>query len=60
MYVGYGLAGRKVRSAIHTIGFAAITGTGHLRDPGYRVSRLGIVRIDAIDQLLVDLRASMN
>jgi hypothetical protein len=58
--VGHGMAGRKSRSWTHVIGFvitmaAAIYLIYELEHP-----RLGLIRIDPMDQVLVDLRQKMK
>jgi hypothetical protein len=60
MFVGYGMAGREVRSFIHTIGFAAAMCVVLYVILDLEFPRLGLVRIDATDRVLVELRASMQ
>jgi hypothetical protein len=60
LLVGHGMAGRKSRSWTHIFGFvitmaAAIYLIFELEHP-----RLGLIRIDAMDQVLVDLRQTMK
>ncbi len=60
LLAGYGLAGSGARSWMHSLVFAstlAIT-TYVIIDIEY--PRLGLVRVDAFDQALVDLRSSME
>jgi hypothetical protein len=61
LLAGYGMAGASdVRDWVHILGFAvALTVTVYvIVDLEY--PRLGFIRVDAFDQLLVDLRASMQ
>ena len=58
--VGYGMAGRTVRSRVHTVGFAVVLATVLYVIIDIEFPRLGFVRVDASDQLLVDLRETMN
>jgi hypothetical protein len=60
LLIGHGMAGRKTRSLTHIIGVvmtmvAAIYLIYELEFP-----RLGLVRIDEMDQVLVELRQRMN
>jgi hypothetical protein len=59
-FVGYGMAGRKVRSFIHTAGFAAVVAIVLFVIIDLEFPRLGIIRVDAADRVLLELRASMN
>jgi len=54
------MAGGKTRSWIHVIGFALIMATTVYVILGPRIPRLGIIRIDAFDGVLVDLRQNMK
>ncbi len=61
LLAGYGMAGgRDVRDWVHILGFAvALTVTVYvILDLEY--PRLGFIRVDAFDQILVDLRASLQ
>lgn len=60
LFVGYGMAGRKTRSLAHTLGFAAVTSAALYVILEIEFPRLGFVRVDAADQLLLQLRASMG
>ncbi|HSP56563.1 MAG TPA: DUF4239 domain-containing protein, partial [Dehalococcoidia bacterium] len=57
---GYGMAASKSRSWLHMLCFAcAIAVTVYIiLDIEY--PRVGLIRVDAFDQALVDLRSSMN
>lgn len=60
LFSGYSMANGKTRSWIHIVGFAAImTFTVYvIFDIEY--PRLGFIRVDAVDQVLVALRKSMG
>jgi hypothetical protein len=60
LLAGYGMASSAVRSWIHLLGFALIMAitVNVILDMEY--PRLGLIRIDAFDQALVDLRQSMK
>jgi hypothetical protein len=57
---GYGMADAKGRNWIHTIGFATIVSVSVFVIFDLEHPRAGLIRLDAIDQVLVDLRASMR
>jgi hypothetical protein len=60
MLAGYQSAGEKVHDWIHQIGFAAIVAFTIYVILDLEYPRLGWIRIDAIDDLLVQVRAGMN
>jgi len=60
MLAGYGMAGRKARSWIHIVGFAAIMTVTVYVIIDLEFPRLGLIRVDAFDQVLIDLRESMK
>ena len=55
LLVGYGASVNKGRSWLHTLAFAVI-----LSLTTYVIPRLGLIRVDAADQVLVELRESMR
>jgi len=57
---GHGMAGSKVRSWIHSIGFAAVLAITVYVITDMEYPRLGLIRVDSFDQVLVDLRQSMK
>jgi len=57
---GYQSAGEKGRDWVRMIGFAAIVAFTVYVILDIEFPRLGLVRIDAIDQVLVDVRAGMK
>ena len=59
LMAGYGMAGGKGRSWTHIIGFAAVMAVTLYVIIEIEYPRLGLIRVDAVDQVLVDLRKSM-
>jgi hypothetical protein len=60
LLAGYAMAWGKARSWIHMVGFALIMATTVYVILDLEFPRLGIIRIDAFDRVLVDLRQSMQ
>lgn len=60
LLAGYAMAGGIARSWVHLIGFAAIIAITIYIIVDMEYPRIGLIRIDAADQVLVDLRASMK
>ena len=60
LLAGYGMAGGKVRSWIHMLGFALIMAVTVNVILDIEYPRLGLIRIDAFDQALADLRQTMK
>ena len=60
MLAGYAMAGGKTQSWIHVIGFAFIMAASVYVILDLEFPRLGIIRVDAFDQVLVELRQSMQ
>ena len=58
LLAGYAMAGGKTRSWIHVVGFALIMATTVYVILDLEFPRLGIIRIDPFDQVLVELRKS--
>jgi len=57
---GHGMSASKVRSWIHSLGFAAILGFTVFVIMDLEYPRLGFIRVDSFDQVLMDLRQSMK
>jgi hypothetical protein len=57
---GYQSAGEKGYDWVHKVGFATIVATTVYVILDIEFPRLGFVRLDAIDQLLVNVRAGMG
>jgi hypothetical protein len=60
LMAGYGMAGSATRSWVHILGFAAIFTVTVYVIIDLEYPRLGLIRVDAFDQVLVDVRASMR
>ena len=60
MLAGYAMAGGKSRSWIHMIGFALILSMTVYVILDLEFPRLGFIRVDSFDSLLVELRQSMK
>ena len=60
LLAGFGMSSGKKRSWVHMVGFALITaGTVYLI-LDLEFPRLGFIRVESFDQVLVDLRKTMN
>ncbi len=57
---GFDAAHRKTRSWVHTLGFAIILALTFYVIVDLEYPRVGLIRISSMDQVLVDLRATMN
>jgi hypothetical protein len=57
---GHGMSGSKARSWIHSVGFALVLTVIVYVIMDMEFPRLGLVRVDSFDQVLVDLRQSMK
>ena len=60
LLAGYGMAGGKSRNWLHMIGFALVMAVAVYVILDIEFPRLGLIRVDAFDQALVELRASMK
>ena len=60
LLAGYHMAGGKVRSWLHTVGFATVIAATVYVILDIEYPRFGLIRVDAADQLLIDLRHSMS
>jgi len=60
LLAGYGMSGSAVRRWFHMLGFAFVMAVAIYVILDIEYPRLGLIRIDAFDQALTDLRASMN
>jgi hypothetical protein len=60
LLAGYGMAGSKSRNWIHMVGFAAVMAGAVNIIIDIEYPRLGLIRVDSFDQVLVDVRQSMN
>src|SRR3954469_1520049 len=60
MFAGYGMSDRRVASRVHRYGFAAVVTIAVYVIVDFEFPRLGLIRMTSMDQLMVDLRRSMN
>lgn len=60
LLAGYGMASSKRRNWLHMVGFAAVMAGAVYVIIDLEYPRLGLIRVDAFDQVLVDHRAGMN
>ena len=60
LLAGYGMTGSRVRSWFHMLGFALVVAFAVYVIMDIEYPRLGLIRVDAFDQALVDLRESMD
>jgi hypothetical protein len=60
VFVGYGIAGNNVRSAVHSLAFSFVLVLVLYVIVDLEFPRLGLIRIDSMDELLVNLRKSMD
>jgi hypothetical protein len=60
VFVGYGSAGASARSAVHSLAFAVVLATVLYVIVDLEFPRLGLIRVDSMDQILVDLRRTMD
>ena len=60
LMAGYGMTGSALRSRLHMLGFALVMAVAVFVILDIEYPRLGLVRVDAFDQAMVDLRESMN
>jgi hypothetical protein len=60
LLAGYGMTGSRMRSWFHMFGFALVMAFAVYVILDLEYPRLGLIRVDAFDQALVDLREGMN
>ena len=60
LLAGYGMAGGQTRNWLHILGFAIVMAVAVYVIIDLDFPRLGLIRVDAFDQALVELRASMK
>ena len=60
LLAGYGMASSKGRSWIHIVSFAAIIAATVFVILDLEYPRLGLIRVDAADEVLMELRRSMD
>jgi hypothetical protein len=60
LLAGYGMAGGKARRWLHMVGFATVLAGAVYVIIDLEYPRLGLIRVDAFDKVLVELRNSME
>lgn len=60
LYAGHGMGGCRERSWIHVVGFAAVLAVTVYVIIDMEYPRLGLIRLDAYDQVLIELRESLR
>ena len=60
LFAGAAMAAGRTRNALHVIGFATVLAASVYLILDLEFPRYGLIRIDAADQLLVDVRASFD
>ena len=60
LLVGYGTSVNKQRTWLHKLVFAAILTVTIYVIVDFEFPRVGLIRVDAADQMLIDLRESMR
>ena len=60
LLAGFGMAGSKQRSWLHILAFATIMVTTVYVILDIEYPRAGLIRLDAYDQVLVELRETMK
>jgi hypothetical protein len=60
VFSGYGLSGAQAKSWVHRLAFPIVIATVLFVVVDIEYPRHGLIRVDAIDQLMVDLRNSMG
>jgi len=60
LLAGYGMAGGKSHSWVHIIGFSAVVAVTVYVIMDLEYPRLGLIRVDSDDQVLIQLRESMK
>ena len=60
LLAGYGMAGGRSRDWLHILAFAVVLALTVYVIIDIEYPRLGLIQIDAFDQVIADVRASMN
>jgi hypothetical protein len=60
LLAGYGMAASRTLSWIHMVAFAAMLALAVYVILDMEFPRFGLIRVDAFDQVLIDVRASMK
>jgi hypothetical protein len=60
LFAGYGMAGSRSRNVVYMLGIAATVSIAAYVIIELEYPRVGLIRVNSMDQVLVKLRASMN
>jgi hypothetical protein len=60
LLAGYGMTASKIRCRFHMLGFALVMATAIFVILDLEYPRVGLIRVDDFDQVLLDLRESMS
>jgi hypothetical protein len=60
LMAGHAMAAARTRSWVHALGFAAVMALTIYVIVDFEYPRLGFIRVDSADEVLVDLRKSMG
>ena len=60
LFAGYGMAGGRKRNVVYMVGIAATVSIAAYVIIELEYPRVGLIRVTAMDQVLVDLRESMH
>lgn len=60
LLAGHGMSGSPVRSWLHIVGYAVVLAITVYIIMDLEYPRVGLIRVDTFDQVLIDLRRSMN
>ena len=60
LLVGYAMSANKGRSWLHSISFAAVISLATYVIIDLEFPRLGLIRVDGADKVLIDLRKSLD
>ncbi|WP_248803964.1 DUF4239 domain-containing protein [Pseudomonas sp. MWU13-2100] len=60
LFIGYGMAGTATRNWLHSLGYALVMVCVLYVILDFEFPRLGIIRVDYVDQIMLDLRKTMD
>lgn len=60
LFIGYGMAGTATRNWLHSLGYALVMVCVLYVILDFEFPRLGIIRVDAVDKIMLDLRKTMD
>ena len=60
LFIGYGMAGTVTRNWLHSLGYALVMVCVLYVILDFEFPRLGIIRVDYVDQIMLDLRQTMD